>query len=466
MESTTRAELLQRLSEAQQAATSLTLFFTGEPDPVFDAMTRLLHAAADDAAGVQEVTGAYRALFRLLADEAEFSRGELVGDAWKTHLLNRLLADENAFSRRAALGEGEISPALRAAAEGDLQRLQVLYRIESRLFVAAVARRQRVPGPPPTLGGMVPWEELRSLRAETDRPADPDAPLKRALAESNDWSALVDDLAQHYARSGSGLFHRFRAFRWVADGDGGHLEGVAYPDPVRLEDLIAYDEERQLLLRNTEHFLAGSPANDVLLYGDRGTGKSSTIKALLNAYGDRGLRLIEVPKQHLAHFPRILELLRPRRERFILFVDDLSFEEHETYYKELKAVLEGGLEARPGNVLLYATSNRRHLITERFSDREGSAGEVHARDAVQEKLSLSDRFGITVTFPSPDQETYLEIVEGLARRMGVEMERGDLRRKALQWAARHNGWSGRTARQFINFVLGEQRAAAGEACSE
>ncbi|HEX2998940.1 MAG TPA: ATP-binding protein, partial [Armatimonadota bacterium] len=234
------------------------------------------------------------------------------------------------------------------------------------------------------------------------------------------------------------------------------LEGIETPDPIRLSDLIGYEQERDLLLRNTEHFLAGMQANNVLLYGDRGTGKSSSVKALLNEYAERGLRLIEVPKHQLGAFPRILRLLRGRPERFILFVDDLSFEENESSYKDLKAVLEGNLEVRPENVLLYATSNRRHLIPERFSDRDGSSEEIHARDTQEEKLSLSDRFGITITFLSPTQALYLEIVSGLAQREGLRLSEAELRRQALQWATRHNGWSGRSARQFLDFALGEQ----------
>src|SRR5262249_32664090 len=158
----------------------------------------------------------------------------------------------------------------------------------------------------------------------------------------------------------------------------GHLAGISNPDPIRLSELIGYAAERRLLLENTEQFLEGYSANNVLLFGDRGTGKSSSVKALLHAYADRGLRLVEVPKQLLGDFPLILAELRGRRERFVLFVDDLSFEEHESIYKELKAVLEGGLEARPANVLIYATSNRRHLIVERFSDHDApSEGEIH-----------------------------------------------------------------------------------------
>ena len=233
-----------------------------------------------------------------------------------------------------------------------------------------------------------------------------------------------------------------------------------------------------MLRRNTMQFLAGFPANNVLLYGDRGTGKSSSVKALLNEGSPGGedggggggrsgadagsrvrwsaLRLIEVPKARLADFPIIVSLLRGRPQRFILFVDDLSFEEGETQYKELKAMLEGGLEARPSNVVVYATSNRRHLVREHFSDRASpNSDEVHARDTQQEKLSFADRFGLTITFPTPDQAKYLQIVEGLARRQGLPISPAALRARAIEWAAWHNGRSGRTARQFVDHLTGE-----------
>ena len=459
-EPTHQGSVPERLSEAHRSLRSLTFFFTEETDPVLAALGRLLAAFASEAAAdPEQAVAAYRQFLRLLADAAEFHAGEFVGDAWRDYLLERLLADENTFARKAALSQdGSVSPALRAAAIQDLRHLQVLFALESSLFVVALARRTRRAVPGKEEACLVAWEDLRPLADAPSCHTPAEARLMAAFAAAADWGELVDELARHYAQAGCGLFHRYRAFRWVSDPDGGHLEGVAHPDPVSLDDLIGYEAERRILLRNTEHFLAGFPANNVLLYGDRGTGKSSTVKALLNAYADRGLRLVEVQKHQFDAFPRLLALLRGRRERFILYVDDLSFEQNETYYKELKAVLEGGLEARPENVVLYATSNRRHLITERFADRDGSNGEIHARDAAQEKLSLSDRFGITVTFLSPDQEGYLSIVAGLADRLGLQWPREVLRQRALQRAGRQNGWSGRTARQFLEFALGEEAA--------
>jgi predicted AAA+ superfamily ATPase len=226
---------------------------------------------------------------------------------------------------------------------------------------------------------------------------------------------------------------------------------------VRLADLVGYERVREPLLTNTERFLAGLPAHHALLYGMPGTGKSSTVKAVMNEYADRGLRLVEVAKEDLGSLPRVLESLRARAPRFVIFVDDLSFEENEVEYKALKALLEGSVEEPPDNVRVYATSNRRNLIRERFSERDesGVGDDVHARDTMQEKLSLSARFGLRVTFPTPDQRQYLEIVAGLARRRGIEMPEEELKERAVLWDRWHAGRSGRTARQFVDELQAE-----------
>lgn len=430
---------------ALEAARRLTLLRGVLEDDAGRAMRSFLEAIRRGDADA--ATEAYSRLYRLLAAEAELGDGLIIEDAWQSHLVRRLLADVNPFSRKAELaGAWAVSPALQAAAAHDLRCLQVLSRFDAAAAAAALA----------AVTGHHGWPQWRGFAPLGSANGQPPA-LAVRLGAAADWGELAGALAEHYAAAGAGIFAQYRAFRWVREGAGeGRLLGVFPFDPIRLAQLIGYETERQLIIKNTEHFLAGLPANNVLLYGDRGTGKSSTVKALLNEYGDRGLRLIEVPKQALADYPRIVALLRGRRERFILFVDDLSFSEQETYYKDLKAILEGSLEARPDNVLVYATSNRRHLVTERFSDRESDPNvEIRIMDTVQEKLSLSDRFGLTVVFQAPDQERYLEIVEGLARQLGLEIAPDELRRQALQWAAWHNGRSGRTARQFIDFLAAE-----------
>jgi len=296
-------------------------------------------------------------------------------------------------------------------------------------------------GAAPELAGIwVPWADAPSPDGHSPRDA-----VARKLAATEDWGAAAELLAEHFARHGAGALGRHRAFRW----DGEALRPVPNPDPVRLGGLITYEREREPLVENTRRFLAGLPAQHALLYGQPGTGKSSTVKALLNEFAETGLRLVEVAKEDLGALPRVLGVLRGRGPRFVLFVDDLSFEEHEVEYKALKALLEGSIEEPPENVRVYATSNRRNLIREGFSDREDGE-DVHARDTMQEKQSLSARFGLRVTFPSPNQGRYLEIVEGLARGRGLRVPEEELRERALLWDRWHAGRSGRTARQFVD----------------
>jgi predicted AAA+ superfamily ATPase len=389
-------------------------------------------------------------LVALLLEEAELYPGELVGDAWQNHLLDRILTAENAFSRKAErVAFEEIGDGLLRQTRRELHLLQQLYR-DGDAVLASEAFGMLGENAP---GG---WQDLQPLGDGPPPFGEAARAMKRGLADSQDWPALVAELAATYAATGAGIFGRYRAFRWEHAGERGQLVGVERPDPVRLHELIGYEREREPVVRNAERFVAGLPANNVLLYGERGTGKSSTVKALLNELGDRGLRLIEVPKEHLGDYPQLMQLLQGRRERFILYVDDLSFEEQETHYKALKAILEGGIEARPENVILYATSNRRHLVRERFADRTVlDEDEVHVLDTMEEKLSLADRFGIRVTFTGPDQERYLHIVRALAERRGIALAQDELDRRALTWAQRQRGRSGRTARQFIDALEGE-----------
>lgn len=248
------------------------------------------------------------------------------------------------------------------------------------------------------------------------------------------------------------LFERYIAFRWDRGRGSGAPSPVEHPHMMDLDDLVGVDDAKEELLRNTAQFVAGFPANNVLLWGERGTGKSSCIKGLLKPFAASGLRLVEVQKGDLLHITRILRFLREKPWRFILFCDDLSFDEGEVSYRELKAILEGGIEARPDNVLLYATSNRRHLMPELMNDNLGK--EIHPEEAISEKLSLADRFGLTLSFYSFSQDTYLEIVEHYARRLALPIGDEDLRTEALRWALVKGQRSGRSARQFIDDLSG------------
>ena len=397
----------------------------------------LLDLLAHERPDPASVAGTFGRLWEGLA----LDRDTLLPDAWRSHLVGRLLDDENAFSLGAE--RGELSPPLAEQASRDLRTLKGLFDLEAGFLLRMV--ESAVPG---LEGVWFPWGGPRGGEGASARHV-----VARKLAAAEDWGGCVGLLADHFARHGAGPFGRHRAFRWT----GGRLQAVLDPDPVSLADLVAYEREREPLVRNTERFLAGLPAHHVLLYGQPGTGKSSTVKAVMNEYADRGLRLVEVAKEDLGALPRVLGALRGRAPRFVLYVDDLSFEEHEVEYKALKALLEGSIEEPPANVRVYATSNRRNLIRERFSDREegGASDDVHARDTMQEKLSLSARFGLRVTFPTPDQRRYLEIVAGLARRRGIKIPEEELRERAVLWDRWHAGRSGRTARQFVDELEAE-----------
>ncbi len=225
---------------------------------------------------------------------------------------------------------------------------------------------------------------------------------------------------------------------------------------VQLDDLIGYEIPKKKLIENTEAFVAGRKANNCLLFGDAGTGKSTSIKAIANEYYDRGLRIIELYKHQFHDLNDVVAQIKNRNYKFIIYMDDLSFEEFETEYKYLKAVIEGGLEKKPDNVLIYATSNRRHLIRENFSDKEGRRDQMHSSDTVQEKLSLVYRFGVTIFFCGPDKKQFEEIVRGLAVRYGVVMEEEKLLAEAGKWELSHGGLSGRTAQQFIDYLRGRE----------
>jgi len=249
------------------------------------------------------------------------------------------------------------------------------------------------------------------------------------------------------------IFARFLAFVWVREGGGGYLREVEYPDIPPLDDLIGLDAQLAVLRRNTLQFASGYPANDVLLWGERGSGKSSAVKGLLGEFGEFGLRLIEVRKEDLGQLPLIINPLRGLPYRFILYCDDLSFGESDISYRELKALLEGGVEARPENVRVYATSNRRHLLPERLRDNLGEE-EVHPEEAVAEKLSLADRFGLSLSFYPIDQETYLRIVMHRIRQLGLKLRRRTIEAEALRWGGLRGGRSGRIARQFVDDLAG------------
>lgn len=282
--------------------------------------------------------------------------------------------------------------------------------------------------------------------------------LSLEITEADDESELYEIVMKFYKNYGVGELGMNKAFR-VQESETDILEPVAADSDVRLEDIIGYEKQKMQLTANTEAFINGCGANNVLLYGDAGTGKSTSIKALINEYYDDGLRMIEIYKHQFRYLPAILAKIKNRNYRFIIYMDDLSFEEFEIEYKYLKAVIEGGLEVKPENVLIYATSNRRHLIRETWSDRSDmTKDDIHRSDTMQEKLSLSSRFGLTIGYFNPSREEFYEIVKALASdNQEIQLSEQELLAEADRWEMRHGGKSGRTARQFIDYLSGAKK---------
>ncbi|AFM40229.1 putative ATPase (AAA+ superfamily) [Desulfosporosinus acidiphilus SJ4] len=386
------------------------------------------------------------------------------------HILNLIIFEENSFS----LNAQAIHPSMRdntldQAVSSDLRNLEIIAKLDSKAIKAEIIKccKLHATGNDPAdildsdlqsiLQSLPDWGFSSALFA--NREPEHVQALKETFLTSPRWEDCLEELKQFHRQFGCGIFARSIAFIWERSEGQGYLKCVEQPDPITLHELVDYHDERSKVLENTMQFLKGYPANNVLLYGDRGTGKSSTVKAILNEYHPLGLRMIEIPKAFLADFPQILRILNNRSQKFILFVDDLVFGDNEENYTSLKAVLEGGLESKTSNILIYATSNRRHLVKEYFSERAGvqSANrdeEVHAGDSMQEKLSLADRFGINVVFSSPDQKQYLKIVDGIASHRRLTIDQTTLHKEALQWALWYNGRSARTARQFIDWIEG------------
>lgn len=276
--------------------------------------------------------------------------------------------------------------------------------------------------------------------------------LSKRLAAARDGKQFFEELTDFYKAYGVGMFGLNKAFRIQELPEGGiDFKPINNMDTVLLTDLVGYEIQKKKLVENTEAFVQGRKANNCLLFGDSGTGKSTSIKAIVNQYYDQGLRMIEIYKHQFKYLSYIISEIKNRNYKFIIYMDDLSFEEFEIEYKFLKAVIEGGVETKPENILIYATSNRRHLIKETWNDRndQDNTNDRHHSDTVEEKLSLVNRFGCQISFSKPSQKEYFEIVKELADRRGIRMSVEELTAQANMWELSHGGISGRTAEQFI-----------------
>ncbi|MGB2923965.1 MAG: ATP-binding protein [Limnothrix sp.] len=400
--------------------------------PVGQAFLALLHRLYSDQTAQSSTT----ATTQCLQYYGRFFHELAIADlSWQDWLTARILQDENPFSRQVQQKPFEqISSSLKQAVQHDLSILQQVYQCNPTTISRWVQVATQV------ATELVPWE--------------PEIRFDNFLHQDRAWPKQIEAIAAHYDRYGAGLFARYAAFRWV----DGALAPIIDPDCLSLDDIIGYSTPKAALVQNTDCLVKGLPALNVLLYGSRGSGKSSLVKALLGTYLDQGLRLIEVDKTGFKDLPAIAEQLRQQPQKFIIFVDDLSFEEDDEVFKSLKVILEGSIRAKADNVVVYATSNRRHLVREFFEERPrpSEAHEIHQWDTVQEKLSFSDRFGLTLTFEPANQSTYLEIVHHLVERADLKLDTETIEFRAKQWATRHNGRSGRTARQFVDFLIGEQ----------
>ncbi len=280
--------------------------------------------------------------------------------------------------------------------------------------------------------------------------------LSTRLAEANDADEFFDAVTAFYKEYGVGMFGLNKAFRITQGNDRPiAFQPINNMDQVVLSDLIGYEEQKRQLVENTKAFVEGRKANNVLLFGDSGTGKSTSIKAIVNEFYRDGLRMIEIYKHQFKNLSDIISTVKNRNYKFIIYMDDLSFEEFEIEYKFLKAVIEGGVETKPENILIYATSNRRHLIRETWNDRNDMEvnEELHRSDTIEEKMSLVNRFGVTICYLKPGRQEFYDMVEALAKKAGLDIPRETLDYEANRWEMRHGGISGRTAQQFVNHLL-------------
>ncbi len=393
------------------------------------------------------VTRVYKQVKRLLVLATDYGFDK---NLWHNYLTFLLITDENPFSitcEKIGAHDGSVN----VFAKNDFKAFKELFDydfswLENKLGIDCFSTlsEYRAIGKPELMYNKSVSEKVQGLSRKLE-----------AAADEEEFFTCVTDFYKAY---GVGMFGLNKAFRISSDESGRDI--VFHPinnmDKVMLDDLIGYEIQKKKLVDNTRAFVEGRGANNVLLFGDSGTGKSTSIKAIVNEFYDQGLRMIEIYKHQFKDLSGVIAKIKNRNYRFIIYMDDLSFEEFEIEYKFLKAVIEGGVETKPENILIYATSNRRHLIKETWSDRDDVKIEngMHQSDTMEEKLSLVNRFGVTINYSKPNQKEYFHIVVELARRAGIPLSDEQLCAEANKWELSHGGISGRTAQQFINYLSG------------
>ena len=420
-------------------SSELLLYKNPENREVFDCMLRI---ASEEFEGLDIKKAAGRIVSHILEVSEKMGFN---GNLWQDYLAYNLANDENSYS---------LSCERRGRMEGSINKAALLdMSVYRELFNTDLSRTDAKYG---TFLSMLTGFENNNEGEKyyNKRIRNRIIKLAEELSGAVDDNTFLNTVCDFYKDAGVGCIGLFKAFRvGHDDNDRPVITPVISVEHKYLKDLIGYDIQKKKITDNTEAFLAGNKANNVLLFGDSGTGKSSCIKAILNEYYDDGLRMIEIYKHQFKDFSAIINQVKDRNYKFIIYMDDLSFEEFEIEYKFLKAVIEGGLEKRPDNVLIYATSNRRHLVREKYSDKEERDDDLHTRDTVAEKLSLSARFGVSVYFGSPDKKLFNEIVKGLAQKNNIKVDENTLLMEANKWELSHGGLSGRTAEQFISYMV-------------
>ena len=421
--------------------------FSGTDEEIFYPMASIIERSRRGGMYAKEERQKFYECFHQLM-EVSASHG-FQGNLWHNYLTYLLISNENAYSRACEI-RGNIEGSINEIALHDFEVFRYFFEFD----LEDLGRKLGVDCIPVLLH----YERFEGNgKVFNSRIRDRICELSVKLEQTQSVSEFKDCVTEFYRDFGVGKLGLHKAFRVEHHENGAEIVPITNIAHVHLDDLVGYELAKKKLVENTEAFVEGRAANNCLLFGDAGTGKSSSIKAIINQYYDKGLRMIEIYKHQFGDLQSVIAQIKNRNYKFIIYMDDLSFEEFEIEYKYLKAVIEGGLEKKPQNVLIYATSNRRHLIRENFSDKEEVREDMHTSDTVQEKLSLVYRFGVSIYFGAPNKKEFQEIVKVLAEKHGISMPQEELLLEANKWELSNGGLSGRTAQQFIDHLLGTMK---------
>lgn len=426
------------------------LYRNFEHGEILEKMAELIRVWKEGPAALKEKEGLFFECANGLAETA--GAYGFSGNLWHCYLTFLLVNNENAFSTACEI-RGAVSGSINELAMNDFAVFKELYDFDLTVLDEALGVS--------CCKVLCSYANIDSnSKMFNTRIRDRICGMSKTLAAAESVQEFMEDMVQFYKEFGVGKLGLHKAFRVGHDENGRvEIQPITKIAHVNLDDLIGYEIPKQKLIENTEAFVKGRKANNCLLFGDAGTGKSSSIKGILNRYYEDGLRIIEVYKHQFQDLNEVIAQIKNRNYKFIIYMDDLSFEEFEIEYKYLKAVIEGGLEKKPDNILIYATSNRRHLVREKASDKLEIMDEndLHSSDTVQEKLSLVYRFGVRIYYGAPSKKEFQMIVKALAQRNGIEMPEEKLLLEANKWEISHGGLTGRTAQQFIDHLLGKEQ---------